>query len=109
VLGADDDVAQLARAGRRACAVDREREHVGGLVEVAVLAVEALDLRSGDEGDREVAVAYAGRRERRLCGELEARIVASLDLDLDGRGGYCWACFRAAGRSPGACFSAYSL
>ena len=33
VLGADHDVAQLARAHRRARLVDREREHVGRLVE----------------------------------------------------------------------------
>ena len=32
VRRADDDVAELARAGGRAGAVDREREHVGGLV-----------------------------------------------------------------------------
>ena len=39
-LGADDDVAELARARGRAGFVEGERENVGGLVEAAVLAVE---------------------------------------------------------------------
>ena len=43
VLGADHHVAQLARAGDRSGPVDREREHVGRLVEPAVLAVELAD------------------------------------------------------------------
>ena len=65
VLGADEDVAELARARRRAAAVDREAEHVGGLVAVAVLAVELADPLLAHELEREVAVGDPGRVERR--------------------------------------------
>ena len=65
VLGADRDVAELARAGDRAGAVDREGEHVGGGVLAAMVAVQDLDPAGVDELDREVAVAHAGRVERR--------------------------------------------
>ena len=65
VLGADRDVAELARAGGRAGAVDREGEHVGRRVLAAVLAVELADPLGVDELDREVAVVDAGRGERR--------------------------------------------
>ena len=46
VLGvrrADHDVAELARAGGRAGAVDRERQHVGRRVDAAMLAVQLPD------------------------------------------------------------------
>ena len=66
VLGADRDVAELARAGDRAGAVDREGEHVGRLVLAAVLAVELADPLRVDDLDRQVAVLHPGRRERRL-------------------------------------------
>jgi hypothetical protein len=80
VLRADDDVAQLARAGDGLVLVDREREDVGGLVLPAMLAVQLLDAGLVDELDREVAVADARRCERRLGRAPEAR-VGCLDLD----------------------------
>ncbi len=48
VLGADHHVAELARPGGAAVAVDREREHVGWRVDAAVLAVEARGSRRAD-------------------------------------------------------------
>ena len=45
--------------------VEREREDVGRLVPIAVLAVELADPLLADELDREVAVGDAGRLERR--------------------------------------------
>ena len=65
MLGADRDVAELARAGDRAGAVDREGEHVGRRVLAAVLAVELLDPLGVDQLDREVAVGDPGGVERR--------------------------------------------
>ena len=86
VLGADDDVAELARAGRRAGAVDREREHVGGLVAAAVVAVELADPLRVDELDREVAVVDPGRarappRPRRAA----RRDVGEVELSVNSR------------------------
>ncbi len=66
VLGADHDVAQLARTGDRAGTVDWKREHVGGPVAIAVLAVELADPLRADELDREVTVLHPGRAQRRL-------------------------------------------
>ena len=63
VLGADDDVAELARAGRGVLAVDREREHVGRAVLAAVLGVELGDPLGADELDGDVA-AVDPRRAR---------------------------------------------
>jgi hypothetical protein len=60
VLGADHDVAELARPGRGAVAVHRERQHVGGLVDLAMLAIELADPLGVDELDRDVAVLDAG-------------------------------------------------
>ena len=65
VLGADHHVAELARAGHRAGAVDRERQHVGGAVAPAVLAVQRADPLLADERDGEMPVAHAGGRQRR--------------------------------------------
>src|SRR5688500_8686779 len=62
--GADDDVAELPRAGALAL-VDREREHVGRLVAAAVLTIQLADVLLADELDREVAITDAGGRE---CG-----------------------------------------
>ena len=62
---ADRHVAQLARAGGRPGAVEREGEHVGGRVPSAVLAVELADPRGVDQLDRDVAVGDARRRQRR--------------------------------------------
>ena len=82
VLGADDDVAELARAGDGSRLVDRERQDVGRRVAAAVLAVELADPLFVDELDRDVAVLDAGRRKRRLGRAPQARIVC---LDLDQR------------------------
>jgi hypothetical protein len=71
VLGADHDVAQLARAGGGARLVDRERQHVGGRVEPAMLAVQLLDPRRRDELDREMAVLDSRGGERRERGAPE--------------------------------------
>ena len=56
VRGTDDDVAELARPGRRATLVHAERQHVGCLIEASVLTVELADSILGDELDREVTV-----------------------------------------------------
>jgi hypothetical protein len=80
VLGADDDVAQLARSRNRLVFVDREREDVGRRVLGAMLAVQLTDALLANELDRQVPVFDAGRGQRRLCRAPEARI-ACLDLD----------------------------
>jgi hypothetical protein len=82
VLGADDDIAELAWPGRRLVLVDRERQNVSRLVLAAVVAVQLLDAPLVDQLDREVAVGYAGGLESRLRRAPEARIVC---LDLDQR------------------------
>jgi hypothetical protein len=82
VLGADDDVAQLARPRDRLVLVDRERQHVGRLILAAVLAVQRADALLSHQLDGQVAVLDAGRRQRRLGRAPEARIVC---LDLDQR------------------------
>jgi hypothetical protein len=82
VLGADDHVAKLARSGDRPGLVDWERQHVGRAVLAAVLAIELADALLVDQLDRQVAVADADGRERRLGGVPEARLVC---LDLDQR------------------------
>ena len=66
VLGADHNVAELTRPGRRPGAVDREREHVRRLVETAVVAVELADPALADELHREMAVADPDGGEGRL-------------------------------------------
>jgi hypothetical protein len=102
VLGADHHVAELARTRDRPDLVDRKREHVGRAVDPAVLAVERVDLRGADEGDREVQVAPRPRRlEPGPRGRLEPRRWRRRvdDLDLD------QARLRVV-RSSGACCSA---
>ena len=73
VLGADDDVAQLARAGRRgAVAVDREREHVGRAASLPRCSrLSSRDPLGVDELDRDVAVVDAGRGERERAQPLD--------------------------------------
>jgi hypothetical protein len=86
VLRADNDVAELARFGGRPAAVDRERQHVGRPVAIAVLAVERVDLGRADEGDRQVQVAVDARRcQRSARSRVEARRGRRRvdDLDLD--------------------------
>jgi hypothetical protein len=64
VLGADHDVAELARPGGKPALVDRKRQHVGGTVDPAVLAVELADPIRVDERDGEVPLLDSGRSER---------------------------------------------
>jgi hypothetical protein len=99
VLRADQDVAQLARAGARPALVDGEREHVGGLRPAPVLAVQRRDPGGVHELDREVAVIHAGRTEGSAGGALQRRLAPD-DVDLD------QAFLRA--RRAGACFVEYS-
>jgi hypothetical protein len=69
VVGTDHDVAELARTGDGAGAVQREGEDVGGPVASAVLAVELTDPLLSDQLHREMHVPgplpHAGRPERR--------------------------------------------
>jgi hypothetical protein len=106
LLGTDHDVAELARPGRRPVAVDRERQHVGWAVAVAVVAIELVDLGLADEGDRQVQLSVdLGRRQRGAGGRVKARrgLRRVDDLDLD------QALLRDCElRSSGACDSAYS-
>ena len=84
VLGADDHVAELTRARGRPDAVDREREHVGGQVAPAMLAVEPADPVGVDELDREMAVGDPGGRERRLDrGSQVGRDVGEVECQSD--------------------------
>ena len=57
-LGTDDDVTELARHARRQllAAVDRKREHVGGLVDPEVLALQRPRLFAVHEREPELAV-----------------------------------------------------
>jgi hypothetical protein len=82
VRRADDDVAQLAGAGRLAGLVDRERQDVGRSVLAAVLTVEVVDALLVDEFDREMTLADPRCFERCGCRAFEARFVC---LDLDQR------------------------
>ena len=92
VLGADHDVAKLARAGDVAGAVDRERQDVGGLVLAPVLAVQLGDPLRADELDRQVAVAHAGRARapRETASRRSPRHVGEVDqgLGLPSRSAY---------------------
>ena len=100
VLGADHDVAQLARSSGPCGLIDRKGEHVGGAVAAPVLAVERADPPGVDELDREMAVRDACGRKRGERGA--AQLGGCLELDQP-------CCWRRGARSAGACFSAYSL
>ena len=93
VLGADRDVAELARAGDRPAFVDREGEDVGRLVHPAVLAVQLLDPPGVDDLDREVAVADPGGGER--GGDRRAQILGDVG-EVDGQERGVGPCSRAA-------------
>ena len=91
-LGADDDVAQLQRAGRigRGRPVDGEGEHVGAGVASAVLAVELADPLWLDELDRQVPLLDAGGGEREPAQLLDVADLQAVggqlrpdDLDLE--------------------------
>ena len=89
-LRAEDDVAELAgnAGGERVAAVDREREHVGRLVDAQVLALQRAALVRADERDPELAVLdplgcehAAGVVGGGSGVDLEAAPVGDLDLD----------------------------
>src|SRR4051794_34075682 len=65
VLGADDDVAQLTRAGDAAGLVDGKRQHVGRLVASAVLAVQLTDPAFGDQLHGEMSLPHPRRPQGR--------------------------------------------
>jgi hypothetical protein len=89
VLGAYHDVAELAWSRGGAAAVDREREHVSGPLDPAVVGVEAADAGGVGERDRQVPVGDARGAESRASSAgtvaLRERQLATpgLDLDLD--------------------------
>ena len=64
VIGADHDVAELARPGGEAALVDRERQDIGGPVDPAVLAVERANPIVVDERDGEMPLLDPGRGQR---------------------------------------------
>ena len=102
VLGADNDVAKLARPGGEPALVDRKRQNVGGPVDPTVLAVERADPLLVDERDGEMPLLDSGRGERGEGGPAkQLRSTDQLELDQP--------CCRLASRSAGACCSAYSL
>jgi hypothetical protein len=89
-LGADDRIAELPRkpVGHLLALIDREREHVGLLVDPQVLALQAPDLVRFDEVDAELSVLDAFRREyalrerdRSLLVDLLPASVVDLDRD----------------------------
>lgn len=83
VLGADHDVAELARPVCMTGTVDRERENIGRGVAVAVVAVERANLLGVDERDCEVSVLDTAGRQRGLCRTLGERRMIPVYLDLD--------------------------
>jgi hypothetical protein len=64
VLGTDHDVAELARPGGEPALVYRKRQHVGGPVDPAVLAVERANPIVVDERDGEMPLLDPGRGQR---------------------------------------------
>jgi hypothetical protein len=87
VLRADHHVAQLARPGGRAGAVDGERQHVGRVIAPAVLAVERAHLLRADEGDRDVPLPHARGGERRGRRVAQPGVVG---LDLERQRPWAW-------------------
>src|SRR4051794_9593483 len=86
--GAEDDVAELAGnpVRQRVAAVDREREHVRGLVDAEVLALQLAHLVGADEGEPELAVLdplRPQRAPRQLDGGLALDLVAGPVVHLD--------------------------
>ena len=68
LLGADDDVAELARSARGRGFVDREREDVCRPVDVPVLPVQLPHPVRGDDLYPDVTVADSGGEERSANG-----------------------------------------
>src|SRR6476469_8714458 len=90
-LRTEDDIAELSgdAGGERVAAVDREREHVGRLVDAQVLALQGAALVRSDERDPELAVVDPLGREDAPCvvgggGAIDLEAAAILDLDLYG-------------------------
>src|SRR5581483_8029366 len=87
-LRAEDDVAEHAGrpGGHLAAAVDREREHVGRLVDSEVIALQRPHLLAGDEREAELAVVDSLGPEH-APGQLDRGGLVDLDaapiLDLD--------------------------
>ena len=96
LLRADHDVAELAGTGRGTGFVDREGEHVGGLVDSAVAAVQATDVLGGDQLDGQVTLVDPRRGQGGLRRRAQGFVVAPDDLYVD-------QAFFRAGRRPGAC------
>ena len=106
VLAANHDVAQLARPGRVGpSAVDGKREHVGGSVAPAVVAVQRSHLVLIHERDRHMPVPHSDRCQRRPGRTAHIRRLVPVDLQFDAQR----RCSERAARSSGACFSEYSL
>ena len=88
-------------------AVDREREHVGGRIAPAVLAVEPPDLVLADERDRQVPVAPRRRRRAQRARPRAARLGAATRARCSPALAASASAWRRG--ASGACFSAYSL
>ena len=92
-LRAEDDVAERARHSLRelVAPVDREREHVGRLVDPEVLALQRADLLRPDEREPELAVLDPLGAQH-AAGELDGGPLVHLDtasvVDLDGQHGH---------------------
>jgi hypothetical protein len=87
-LWADDRIAELSRkpVGDLFALIDREREHVGGLVDPQVLSLQAPNLVRPDEMDAELSVLDAFPREYALRERDRFRLVDFLPasvVDLD--------------------------
>ena len=88
--GAEDDVAERARQAFRqlVAAVDREREHVGRLVDPEMLALQLAHLLRPDEREPELPVLDSLSPQHRTR-ELDGRALVDLDtapvVDLDGQ------------------------
>jgi hypothetical protein len=104
VLGADDDVAKLARPGGGFVLVNGEREHIGRLVLAAMLAVELGDPLRVDELDRDVTAVHAPRRRRQLGGAEQRRVLGPDQLHFQAQARRR----RSAARSSGVACWAWS-
>ena len=102
VLRADHYVAELARAGDLAGAVDGKGKDIGEGIQASEVSVQPANLVLLHQPNRYVPVAHARGRERGPRWDGERRIAPD-DLYLR------QAFLRPAARSSGACLSAYSL
>ena len=81
VLGADHDIAQLARPGDGLGAVDREGQHVGRRIDAAVVAIQLADPYGVDKLDGQVPVLDSARLQRRQ--RRGPQLARTLDLGHD--------------------------